>query len=134
MINIAKILDTTNLSYETDEDGDHSIVVEFDDDRSQLVYVSGSTETTESGEVLQIWSAGSDSIADLPTNMFKKLLQFNAQQIIGAWEINDDSLSFSIKLPIDKNNFRPELLEDMISICASVADEFEEENCGDDDL
>jgi hypothetical protein len=125
---IAALLDQQKIKYEVDKDNDYKIIYDFGEEkRSQIVYVSGSTEEFEGLRIRAVFAPAARLTKDNIEAKFKSLLENNGKSKIGAWEINGDMLFFSAKM------FEPvtaEELSAMLHLVSSVADDKEIEISG----
>lgn len=98
---LEKLLKSADLQYETDDDGDYKVVVEWDKEkRSQLVYLSGNVEELGGMRIYTAFSpAHVFGDAGIDAARARQLLQDNAKYKIGGWEIAGKNLYFSTKFP-----------------------------------
>ena len=125
---IATLLDQQKIKYEVDKDKDYKIIYEFTDEkRSQIVYVSGTTEEFQGLSIRTIFAPAAQLKKDRIDDQLKSLLEHNSKSKIGAWEIDGDVLFFSAKLlePVTA-----EELGAMLNLVSSVADDKEIEISG----
>lgn len=113
-------LDARGMKYEIDEDGDYRLIVSYsEEDRTQLVFVSGSTESIEGLLVREVFSP----VANIGTHgIAGKALEFlkeSRKLKIGAWEVAGDMLYYVIKLP---DNIDAAQLAAAVAIAAENAD------------
>jgi len=125
-------LDARGTSYQIDEDGDYMVVVRFgEENRTQLVYVSGRTESVSGLIVREVFSPAAHLGRDrVDGAKALELLRDSRQRKIGAWEISGDLLYYVIKLPDSADALQ---LDSAILIAAEVADDAEIEFSGDAD-
>lgn len=121
-------LDARGIKYEVDGDGDYKVVVSYTDEhRTQLVFVSGATESIKGLTMREVFSpagkVGEDSIAAKAM----ALLAESRSKKIGAWEIAGDVLYYVVKLP---DSVDASQLEAAIDIAAEIADDKEIELSG----
>jgi len=131
---VAARLDASGIKYEVDADGDYKITYEYrSEGRSQLVFVSGGTESVAGFTVREVFSPAARVSADgIDGQRALALLEESRSNKLGAWEILGDVLYFVIKLP---ENIDAEKLEAALDIAAETADNMEIEISGDrDDL
>lgn len=127
-------LDAAGMKYTRDGDGDYKVTYNYSKEgRTQLVFVSGTTQTVGAFEVREVFSpaarVGKDGVdADKALELIGK----NRQYKLGAWEISGDVLYFVLKLPEEMSASE---LESAMDIAAETADDMEIELSGDrDDL
>ena len=127
-------LDARGLQYKIHDDGDFKITYSYDKEgRSQLVFVSGKTETVGGFKIREIFSPAARVEKDgINGAKALELLTESRRNKLGSWELEDDVLYFVIKLP---DNMDGAQLESAMDIAAKTADDMELEISGDrDDL
>ena len=125
-------LESREIPFEIDDDGDFQIVVRLEDDRTQLVWVRSSVQETGSLRVREIWSPGYQSNTDrFPAAIANDLLARSNELILGAWVKQDQVAMFVAKIPADAS---ADQLDEAIDLAAISADEVEQELTGKDDL
>lgn len=121
-------LDARGIKYEVDEDGDYKLLVSYKDEgRTQLVFVSGRTESVNGLVLREVFSPAAKVGEDGVGGKALALLSENRTQKVGAWEVAGDTLYYVIKLP---DNVDATQLESAIDIVAEVADNKEIELSG----
>jgi hypothetical protein len=124
-------LDARGIKYEIDGDGDYKITVAYDsEDRTQLVFVSGTTESVKGLEVREVFSPAGRVDDDGLRSKALDLLEESRSQKIGAWEVSGDVLYYVIKLP---DSIDAAELDAAVKIAAQIADDKEIELSGDKD-
>lgn len=124
-------LDARGIKYEIDGDGDYKILISYKDEgRTQLVFVSGATESVKGLSVREVFSPAGRVADDGVGSKALTLLEESRTQKIGAWEVSDDVLYYVIKLP---DSVDATQLEAAIEIAAESADNKEIELSGDKD-
>jgi hypothetical protein len=122
-------LDARGIQYEVDADGDYKVTYSYKDEgRTQLVFVSGSTESVGGFKVREVFApAAKDGISGAKAI---ELMGESRSNKIGSWELQGDVLYFVIKLPdsVDATE-----LESAMDIAAQTADNMEIELSGDED-
>jgi hypothetical protein len=122
-------LDARGIQYEVDADGDYKVTYSYKDEgRTQLVFVSGSTESVGGFKVREVFApAAKDGISG---SKAIELMGESRTNKIGSWELQGDVLYFVIKLPdsVDATE-----LESAMDIAAQTADNMEIELSGDED-
>jgi hypothetical protein len=127
-------LDARGLKYDVDGDGDFKITYNYKkENRTQLVFVSGKSETVGGFNIREVFSPAARVEKDGING--KKALELMAESRdnkLGGWELAGDVLYFVIKLP---DNMDGAQLESAMDIAAQTADDMELEISGDrDDL
>ncbi len=126
-------LAASGIKYEIDGDGDYKVTYSYSkDNRTQLVFVSGATQTVGSFQIREIYSPAArvekDSI--MGSRAFELLKESRGNKI-GSWEVSGDVLYFVIKLP---ESLSAAQLESAMDIASETADDMELELTGRDDL
>ena len=127
-------LDTQGIKYEVDQDGDFKVTYNYSkEDRSQLVFVSGSTQSVGGFKIREIFSpAGRVEKDRINGAKALELIAESRKNKLGGWELDGDVLYFVIKLP---DSMDAAQLESAMDIAAETADDMEIEISGDrDDL
>lgn len=127
-------LDARGVKYEVDGDGDYKVTYNYsEEDRTQLVFVSGSTQSVAGFVVREIFSpAGRVEKDDIDGAKALELLEESRNNKLGSWELQGDVLYFVIKL---SDSMSAAELESAMDIAAQTADDMEKEMSGDrDDL
>ncbi len=124
-------LDARGIKYEVDGDGDYRVVVSYKaENRTQLVFVSGTSESIQGLLVREVFSPAGKVDVDAIAGKALDLLNESRTLKIGAWEIAGDVLYYVIKLP---DSVDAAQLEAAIDIAAETADNKEIELSGDKD-
>jgi hypothetical protein len=124
-------LDARGIKYEIDADGDYKVVVSYEkEQRTQLVFVSGATESIKGLTVREVFSPAGKVNEDAIAGKALALLTESRTKKIGAWEIAGDVLYYVIKLPDSADAAQ---LDAAIDIVAEIADDKEIELSGDKD-
>ena len=122
-------LDARGVKYEIDADGDYKVTYAIKSEgRSQLVFVSGRTESVAGFKVREVFApAAKDGISGA-----KAIELMGASRTIklGSWEMQGDVLYFVIKLP---DSVDAAQLESAMDIAAETADNMEITLSGDED-
>lgn len=131
---VARRLDREGLKYEVDNDGDYKLTFNYSKEgRTQLVFVSGKTETVSGLTVREVFSpAGRVEKDGIGGKMALELLEASGGMKLGSWEIRGDVLYFVIKVLDSATSSE---LSSMLDVAAETADDKEIEISGDrDDL
>lgn len=125
-------LDARGVKYEVDGDGDYKVTYNYSKEgRTQLVFVSGGTESVGGFLVREIFSpAGRVEKDDIDGSKALELMGESRQNKLGSWELAGDVLYFVIKLP---DSMSAAELESAMDIAAQTADDMELELSGDRD-
>ncbi len=127
-------LDARGVKYEVDKDGDFKVTYSYGKEkRTQLVFVSGGTESVGGFQIREIFSPAARVEKD-GVNGAKalELMAESRKNKLGGWELSGDILYFVIKLPDSMDGAQ---LESAMDIAAETADDMEIEFSGDrDDL
>ena len=127
-------LDARGVKYTVDDDGDFKVTYNYSKEkRTQLVFVSGSTETVGGFQIREIFSPAARVEKD-GINGAKALglMAESRKNKLGGWELSGDILYFVIKLPDSMDGAQ---MESAMDIAAETADDMEIKFSGDrDDL
>lgn len=98
---VERRLNEQNLAYNVDSDGDYRTTFNYTaDKRTQLVYISGKTETVSGVQIREIFSPAARMEADgVSGTKAIALMEDSSGQKVGAWEIRGGTLYFVIKYP-----------------------------------
>lgn len=129
---VEKRLDREGLKYEVDGDGDYKLTFNYSKEgRTQLVFVSGTTQTVSGLTVREVFSpAGRVEKDGIGGKAALELLAASGQLKMGSWEIRGDVLYFVIKVLDSATSSE---LSSMLDIAAETADDKEIELSGDRD-
>lgn len=125
---VAALLEQAKIKYEVDKDKDYKVTYDFEKEkRTQIVYVSGTTEEFRGMRIRSIFAPAARLNKDSIAGQYKALLEHNGKAKIGAWEIDGDILYFSARIiePVT-----PEQLSSILNLVASIADDKEIEISG----
>lgn len=126
---VKRRLEDRGVKYQVDADGDFKVTYNYKaEGRTQLVFVSGSTETVGGFLVREIFSPAA-RVGDDGINGAKalELLKESSRNKLGSWEIRGDVLYFVIKVPDSINGGE---LESAMDIAGETADDMEKEMSG----
>ncbi len=127
-------LDARGIKHEVDGDGDYKVTYNYSKEgRTQLVFVSGGTQSVEGFSVREIFSpAARVEKDDIDGDKALELMRESRNNKLGSWELADDVLYFVLKMP---DSMSAAELEAAMDIAAQTADDMELELSGDrDDL
>lgn len=127
-------LDARGVKYQVDDDGDYKVTYSYkQEDRTQLVFVSGGTESVGGYTVREVFApAGLVDKDKIDGAKALELLAESRTNKLGSWELAGNTLYFVIKLP---DSVDAAQLEAAMDIAAETADNMEIELSGDrDDL
>ena len=124
---VARQLTDAGLSYVIDDEADYRLKYSLDDGRSQIAWVASGTSKLGDFEVRDLWSIAYRGTGQVPLEMANGLLQANARQTIGAWQVQRSGEEYLVVLsaavPADTDGTA--LLQLVESVMAD-ADELEE--------
>ena len=126
-------LESLDIEYEVDSDGDYKLTFNVGEGRSQLVWIRSATEKYGSMQVREIWSPGYKfSGTQLPVAIANRLLEHSHGLILGGWTKQKQFAMLAVKIPVSAT---PQQLRDAAEAAADAADEIEAElTPGKDDL
>jgi len=131
---VKRRLEDRGIKFTVDDDGDFKVTYNYSKEkRSQLVFVSGSTQSVGGFVIREIFSPAARVEKDGVTGTKAlELLRESSQNKLGSWELRGDVLYFVIKLPDEVNSAQ---LESAMDVAAQTADDMEIKYSGDrDDL
>lgn len=131
---VQEALEERGIPFEIDDDGDFRVVFTWQqDDRTQLVIISSSTQMVGDVEIREVRSAGFSSTEELPCSTARLLLSENTSFKIGAWETvtiaGQTMVFFTARVRADST---PAQLVTAAQIAGSYADELEKQLLGSD--
>ena len=127
-------LTARGIQFEVDGDGDYKVTYNYSEEgRTQLVFVSGGTESVGGFIVREIFSPAARVAKDgINGGKALELMAESRKNKLGSWELSGDVLYFVLKMP---DSLSADQLESAMDIAAQTADEMELEMSGDrDDL
>lgn len=125
-------LDALELIYDIDEDNDFVLQFDFDDGRSQLVWIRSRTYASSDVAMRDVWAyAYQHPTKHLPNDLERRLLIENYDLIMGTWAREGNSIVYIVKLPADA---AAAALQAALFEAAELADELEKEVTGTDEL
>lgn len=130
---LKKRLDERSIKFEIDDDGDYKVVFSYTKEkRTQLVFVSGKTESLNDLAIREIFAPVANiKTAGIDGKKALELLENSRKNKLGSWEISGDVLYLVIKIP---DNIDAATLETAIDSAAETADEMEIKLTGKDDF
>lgn len=133
-ISVKSRLDARGLKHEVDNDGDFKVTYSYSKEgRTQLVFVSGKTESVGGFQIREVFSPAARVDKDrIDGRKALELMAESRKNKLGSWELAGDVLYFVLKLP---DSMDAAQLESAMDIAAQTADDMELEISGDrDDL
>lgn len=129
---VERRLDQIGMKYQVDKDGDYKVTIDFaKEKRTQIVFVSGSTETASGLTIRKVFSpAGVVATDGITGAKALDLLRNSRRNKIGSWEIEGANLYLVAKLP---DTLTSAQLQAVMMVVASLADDMEIELSGDRD-
>lgn len=126
---IERRLTERGVHFQKDDDGDYRVVYNYSKEgRTQLVFVSGSTETTDAFTVREVFAPAANVDDDhIDGAAALKLMTDSRHSKLGSWELNGRTLVYVIKLP---DSVSAAELEDAMDMAATKADDMEIELSG----
>lgn len=129
---VARMLDAKKTPYKIDDDGDYRILVNVDDDRTQVVWVRSIVHETEHQKIREIWTYGMRSDERrIPVHIANQLLSHSFSLKLGAWVRDGGDALFVIKIDANAN---ADVLDEAIDLAAYTGDEMEQKLGSGDDL
>ena len=127
---VDRALESLDFVYEIDDDGDYQLIFETVEGRSQTVWIHPMTDRLLDAEVREIFSIVNVYVGGVPGGLLPRLLEENAQFILGSWAIEETAILFVTKVRADAS---PAELEAALLATASTADELEAELTDEDE-
>ncbi len=116
-------LNETDLKFDIDKDGDFKLLLNYDDNRSQLVFVQSKTEQYKNYEIREIFAYGYKSpSSEFSASVANRLLTDNSKKKMGAWEKRGAYAVYVIKISADADALS---LKNAIQLAAICAEEME---------
>ena len=131
---VARQLTDAGLSYVIDDEADYRLKFELDDGRSQIAWVASGTSKLGSFEARDVWSIAYRGTGQVPPEMANGLLQANARQTVGAWQVQRSGEEYLVvfSAPIDAT-VEPHTLALALDAVMKTADAMEQALTGRDD-
>jgi hypothetical protein len=118
-------LETLGYQYELTDQGDYKVVFEYEDKRTQLVFIGSSVETYGEHRIREVWAPAYKSAqAALPGDIANRLLEASEDLKMGAWSKVDEYAVFVVKLNADAD---AKSLDDAMEVAGVTADDMEAE-------
>ncbi len=132
---VARQLKAAGLDYTVDSDGDYRVLLTFDDERSQVVFVNSETEFFQGMEIREVWSIAARFEGTVPQDLARALLEQNARLKFGAWSVETSGTTSVVvfRVHLDANT-DGKTLRAAIEHVGIVADELEKELSEADDF
>ena len=126
---VEKRLEQIGMKYEIDKDGDYKVTIDFArEKRTQMIFVSGATETANGVVIRKIFSpAGIVARDKIDGSKALDLMRNSRINKLGSWEIEGANLYLVAKLP---DTLTSAQLHAVMMIIASLADDKELELSG----
>ncbi|RUO63741.1 hypothetical protein CWI71_01365 [Pseudidiomarina insulisalsae] len=128
-------LENSEFAWEIDADGDFRLLLEFDDDRSQVLFVNSHTNQLGDMEVREVWAVATASEVGFNAETMEQLLRQSAKVKLGGWsiqEMGDQQLAI-FRAQVSANAAADALNTTIIAV-ATTADEMEKELLGTDEF
>ena len=121
---VERRLGQIGMKYEIDKDGDYKVTVKFTSEhRTQMVFVSGATETLGGMTIRKIFSPAATVATDgINGDKALELLRDSRFKKLGSWEIEGANLYLVVKMP---DTLTSPQLEAVMMATASLADDME---------
>jgi hypothetical protein len=132
---VRKALDSEEIKYEVDKEGDFKVVFDIGEGRSQVAFVNSNTETFHGIEIREVWSVGLVGDGQLSAEVANSLLARNATYKLGGWEIVQQAGKvLAIFKVCVSASATPDELRSILQTVSLVADQIEKEYLHSDDL
>lgn len=126
---VKRRLDERGIRYKLDSDGDFKVTYNYSKEgRTQLVYISGRTETVGGVAIREVFAPAAKVDEDgVGGEKALDLLRRSRKAKLGAWEIGGAYLYYVVKLP---DHVSARELEAAMDVAAEIADDLELELSG----
>ena len=125
-VRVRRALESADVKYSIDDDGDYKVQWSLDDGRSHVVFVNSKTSRLGSMELRKVWAVA--FVADeVSANNLRALLELNGKYKVGAWNLikrNDGQFVASFNIAVSAN-CAGQALRTFTQVVASTADEIE---------
>jgi len=131
---VKKVLDDLGYTYEVDADGDYRLLFNYEDGRSQLVWIRSNTNQYENLEIREIFSYGYETSGKMSADVARNLLAKNSEYKIGAWELLDsNSKQYGLFTARISATVDSKTMQVVLRAVGVTADEMEKDLLGSDD-
>jgi hypothetical protein len=133
---VEKALKKLGLKYKVNEDGDFKLVFALEDNRTQVVIISSTTETLGNMEIREVWSPIAKFASNPPCDLSLELLEKHSAFKIGSYQYKKfRSGSYLLVFIVHLSAKAPaEELGSIVGAVARTADETEMAIVGNDDF
>ena len=121
---VRRTLNSTDLSYSVDKDGDFRLTFSLKNDRSQQVFVNSHTTEFRNLELREVWTVAAEHEEGFTKDELERLLKYNTTIKFGAWQISGKRAIFSCRVAA---TLGAKSLESVIRLVAEAGDELERE-------
>lgn len=132
---VAARLESAQLEYVVDEDGDFRILYALQGGRTQVVWIASATNSVGGFELRDLWSVAMRGHGEPPAALMTRLLQQNAARALGAWQLQRSGEEYlvvlSATLPADTE---ATTLVRLVEFLMADADEWESTLTGKDEF
>jgi hypothetical protein len=125
---VSRVLESLDLEYTIDDDGDFRLIFKMEGDRTQVVFIQSSTSEYRDLEIRDVFSVGYESEDEvIPEDIANRLLGQNWKIKLGAWAKMGKYAVFVSKVDANAGG---KTLWSAIKLTAKAADEMESELTG----
>ena len=123
-VSVERRLNENSMKYEIDKDGDYKITISFGRERrSQIIFVTGVTETLGGMNIRKIFSPAATVATDGVDGVKAlELMRDSRVKKLGSWEIEGANLYLVVKVP---DTLTAAQLQAVMMATASLADDME---------
>ena len=124
---VGRALDSIGQKYEVDKDGDYKLVLGFDDNRTQLLFINSAVETLGDMKIREVWGvAATFPQGSPPKDLAVELMIDSSQKKLGGWQFKKmgDKLALVYVMQVDAS-LPAAQLKSVFTQCAIIVDEKE---------
>lgn len=123
---LKNLIDATGLKYQVTKAGNVAVTYNLDDERSQVVYITGKSSKVGNLIVREVWSNAGYYPGDVDADTLVALLTAGADEALGAWNLEEDEgdylAYYSTSIPM---TLAAADLAEVLEYVAAVADALE---------
>jgi len=131
---VPRMLDSLEYTYEVDENGRYQLTLGFDDERSQLLYISPTVSVYTRREVYDIWSYALVTQDSLKRDLLTSLMKENGTMDGPRFQLYEsDGVFYVVFSAIAEESHNVDTFTRLLYDVAIISDNFEEDLMGGDD-
>ncbi len=131
---IPRMLDSLEYTYDVDENGRYQLTLGFDDERSQLLYISPTVSAYTRREVYDIWSYALVTQDSLKRDLLTSLMKENGTMDGPRFQLYEsEGVFYVVFSAIAEESHNADTFTRLLHDVAIISDDFEEQLMGGDD-